>query len=121
LDRPRDKPTRTAIGAAFLSWVVIVFAVGSTDRIFFRLHISYTDQIHVWRVGIWVLPIIVFFLTRGVCRSLQRSGSHPLRSWQGSVVRRRADGSYETLAVSDDRVEEPWSEPPVGTVSGHEE
>ena len=36
LDRPRDRPIRTAIGAAFLSWVVIVFAVGSTDRIFYR-------------------------------------------------------------------------------------
>ena len=33
LDRPRDRPIRTAIGAAFLSWVVIVFAVGSTDRV----------------------------------------------------------------------------------------
>ncbi len=121
LDRPRDKPTRTAIGAAFLSWVVIVFAVGSTDRIFYDLHISYTDQIHFWRVGIWVLPIIVFFLVRGVCRSLQRSGSHPMRSWQGSVVRRRADGSFETVGLSDDRAEDPWSEPPVGTVPGHEE
>ena len=34
LDRPRDRPIRTAIGAAFLSWVVIIFAVGSTDRLF---------------------------------------------------------------------------------------
>ena len=51
LDRPRDRPIRTAIGAAFLSWVVIVFAVGSTDRLFYRLHISYTAQIHFWRVG----------------------------------------------------------------------
>ena len=41
LDRPRDRPIRTAVGAAFLSWVVIIFAVGSTDRLFYRLHISY--------------------------------------------------------------------------------
>ena len=90
LDRPRDRPIRTAIGAAFLSWVVIVFAVGSTDRIFYRLDISYTTQIHVWRVGIWMLPIIVFFITRSACRALQRSGSHPMRAWQGTVVRRSA-------------------------------
>jgi hypothetical protein len=32
-----DHPTRTAIGAAFFSWVVIIFAVGSTDRLFYRL------------------------------------------------------------------------------------
>ncbi|MBV9838170.1 MAG: ubiquinol-cytochrome c reductase cytochrome b subunit [Solirubrobacterales bacterium] len=118
LDRPRDRPGRTAIGAAFLSWVVIVFAVGSTDRLFYRLHISYTAQIHFWRVGIWVVPIVVFFLTRAVCRSLARSEAHPLRAWQGNVVSRRADGGVELLLASPDRPSAPQSEPPVGTVPG---
>ena len=120
LDRPRDRPIRTAIGAAFLSWVVIVFAVGSTDRLFYRLHISYTAQIHFWRVGIWVLPIIVFLLTRSVCRSLQRSGAHPLRAWDGEIIRRRADGAVAVLEESPDRDTKPISELPVGTVPGHE-
>jgi ubiquinol-cytochrome c reductase cytochrome b subunit len=83
LDRPRDRPTRTAIGAAFFSWVLIIFAVGSTDRIFFRVHVPYTTMIHFWRVGVWVLPIIVFFITRSAARALKLSGSHPLRGWQG--------------------------------------
>jgi ubiquinol-cytochrome c reductase cytochrome b subunit len=100
LERPRDRPIRTAVGAAFLSWVVIVFAVGSTDRLFYRLHISYPAQIHFWRVGIWVLPIIVFFATRSACRALQRSGAHPLRSWDGEVVRRRPDGTVEVLSTA---------------------
>jgi ubiquinol-cytochrome c reductase cytochrome b subunit len=120
LDRPRDRPVRTAIGAAFLSWVVIVFAVGSTDRIFYRMGVSYTTQIHVWRVGIWVLPILVFFATRSVCRSLQRSGAHPLRSWQGNVVRRAPDGSLTVVSDSPDRAQPPITEPPVGTVPGRE-
>jgi ubiquinol-cytochrome c reductase cytochrome b subunit len=120
LDRPRDRPIRTAIGAAFLSWVVIVFAVGSTDRLFYRLDISYTAQIHFWRVGVWVLPIIVFFITRSACRSLQRSQAHPLRSWQGTVVRRRPDGAVEVLSDSPDRSAVAPSEPPVGTVPGRE-
>jgi ubiquinol-cytochrome c reductase cytochrome b subunit len=120
LDRPRDRPIRTAIGAAFLSWVVIVFAVGWTDRIFYRMGVSYTEQIHVWRVGIWIIPILVFFLTRSACRSLQQSGSHPLREWQGNVVRRRPDGALELLADSPDRVMPPATEPPAGTVPGHE-
>jgi len=102
LDRPRDRPIRTAIGAAFLSWVVIVFAVGSTDRLFYRLHISYTAQIHFWRIGVWALPVIVFLATRSICRSLQRSDAHPLRAWQGEVVRRRPDGSVEVLATGTD-------------------
>jgi ubiquinol-cytochrome c reductase cytochrome b subunit len=118
LDRPRDRPVRTAIGAAFLSWVVIVFAVGSTDRLFYRMHISYSAQIHFWRVGIWVLPIIVFFITRAACRALKRSEGHPLRAWQGEVVRRDSDGSVKVLADHPDRSTTPVSEPPVGTLPG---
>ncbi len=118
LDRPRDRPIRTAVGAAFLSWVMIVFAVGSTDRLFFRLHISYVAQIHFWRVGVWVLPIIVFFVTRSVCRSLQRSGAHPLRAWQGTVLQRGPDGALRAMTISPDRLEEPETEEPAGTVPG---
>jgi ubiquinol-cytochrome c reductase cytochrome b subunit len=120
LDRPRDRPTRTAIGAAFFSWVVIVFAVGSTDRLFFRLHIPYQQQIHFWRAGIWILPIIVFFTTLSVCRALKRSHAHPLRAWQGSIVRRRRDGTLELIAASPDVVESTPTEQPVGTVPGHD-
>ncbi len=118
LDRPRDHPLRTAIGAAFFSWVVIIFAVGSTDRLFYRLGISYVGQIHFWRIGVWVLPVIVFFATRSACRSLQRSDAHPLRRWSGEVVRRQPDGSVVPVTSSEDRQEEPISEPPVGTVPG---
>jgi len=120
LDRPRDRPIRTALGAAFLSWVVIVFAVGSTDRIFYRLGINYTLQIHVWRVGIWVLPILIFFISGSACRSLRRSGMHPLRAWQGLVVQRGADDSLEMLAASPDGAEPPVTEQPVGTIPGRE-
>jgi ubiquinol-cytochrome c reductase cytochrome b subunit len=120
LDRPRDHPVRTAIGAAFLSWVVIVFAVGSTDRLFFRLHISYSAQIRFWRVGVWVLPALIFFITRSACRSLRRSDSHPMRAWQGTVIRRRPDGGLDVLAQAPDRSGSRPSEPPVGTVPGEE-
>ena len=45
-----------------------VFAVGSTDRLFYRLHISYVGQIDFWRFGVWVIPIVIFFLTRSATR-----------------------------------------------------
>jgi ubiquinol-cytochrome c reductase cytochrome b subunit len=111
LDRPRDRPVRTAIGAAFLSWVVIVFAVGSTDQIFYRLHISYTAQIDFWRVGVWVLPIIVFLITRSAARALQRSEVHPLRGWQGAIVSRGPDGTPFVLERDNEPQTEPQTEP----------
>ncbi|HET9721253.1 MAG TPA: cytochrome bc complex cytochrome b subunit [Solirubrobacteraceae bacterium] len=120
LVRPRDRPTHTGLVAAILSWIFAIYAAGSDDRIFYRLHINYTTQIHFWEAAIWVVPVVVFLVTRGVCKSLQRSSAHPLRAWQGEIVRRRPDGSIETLALSEDRLEAPPSQPPVGTLPGKE-
>jgi hypothetical protein len=66
------------------------------------------------------LPIIIFFLARSACLALQRSEAHPLARWQGTVVRRRPDGAVEVIAESPDRETETKTEPPVGTVRGHE-
>ena len=85
-ERPRDRPLRTAAGAGFLSWVVLIFMVGSADRLFFRLDINYTAQIHFWRIGVWIAPVIVFAITLWICRWLQRSEAHPMRGWQGEIV-----------------------------------
>jgi ubiquinol-cytochrome c reductase cytochrome b subunit len=119
LDRPRDHPTRTAIGAAFLSWVVIIFAVGSTDRIFYRLHASYTAQIHFWRVGVWVAPFLIFFIVRSGARALARTESHPLRGWQGTVVTRSPERGPRVLE-EEHHPSPPPTEPARGTVPGHE-
>jgi hypothetical protein len=67
---------------------------------------------------VWVLPIIVFFLTRSACRALQRTDTHPLRDWQGTVVRRRPDGAVELLADRPDHTESAPTEPPIGTLPG---
>ena len=120
LDRPRDMPLRTAFGAAFFSFVAIVFYVGSTDRIFYRLDISYTAQIHFWRVGVFVLPLIVFFLTRSICRALQRSGTHPLREWDGALVERAPNGAFRVVADSPDDANSLETQPPAGTPPGQE-
>ncbi len=113
LDRPRDRPVRTAIGAAFFSWVLVIFAVGSTDRIFFRLHVSYTAMIDFWRFGVWALPIIVLVLTLTGARGLKRSEVHPLRGWEGVVVTRQPQGGTQVLEANDNAT--PGAELPVGT------
>jgi ubiquinol-cytochrome c reductase cytochrome b subunit len=120
LERPRDRPIRSGLIAAFLAWVWTIFAIGSADRVYYRLHISYTLMIKFWRGATWVVPIVVFLATWTICRSLQRSGTHPLRAWQGEVVRRRVDGGIEVVGESPDRIEAETTEPPVGTVPGQE-
>ena len=73
LDRPRDAPWRTAIGAAFLTWVFLIFFAGAADRIYVFLGISYQSQIWAYRALVIVAPIVVLFVTRKVCLALQRA------------------------------------------------
>jgi ubiquinol-cytochrome c reductase cytochrome b subunit len=73
LDRPRDAPGRTAFGAGFLTWVFLVFFAGSADRVYVFFGLSYPAQIWIYRVAVWVLPALVYLLTKRVCLELQRS------------------------------------------------
>ena len=72
LDRPRDAPWRTAIGAAFVTWVFLVFLAGAADRATVFFGLSYTTQIWAFRVLIWVIPILVLFATKRACEELLR-------------------------------------------------
>jgi ubiquinol-cytochrome c reductase cytochrome b subunit len=71
LDRPRDAPWRTAIGVWMLSWVVLVFLAGGADRVDVLFNISYTSQIWVYRVAIWVVPTLLAFAAYWTCKELQ--------------------------------------------------
>jgi ubiquinol-cytochrome c reductase cytochrome b subunit len=73
LDRPRDAPGRTAFGLAFLTWVTIVFVAGSADRATVFFGLDYENQIRVYRILVWVLPVVVFFVARSICRGLQEA------------------------------------------------
>jgi ubiquinol-cytochrome c reductase cytochrome b subunit len=69
--RPREAPNRTAFGVAFLSWVFLIFVFGSADRLFVLFGLSYDTQLYIFRIAIWVVPLILFFVVRRICRELQ--------------------------------------------------
>jgi ubiquinol-cytochrome c reductase cytochrome b subunit len=71
LDRPRDAPNRTAFGVAFLTWIFLIFAFGAADRIFVLFQASYDTQLYIFRIGIWVIPLVLFFLVRRFCIGLR--------------------------------------------------
>ena len=56
--------------SAFLTWVFLVFMSGSADRVTVWLGLDYSTQIWAYRVLIWVVPVLVFFVVRRVCREL---------------------------------------------------
>ncbi len=75
LDRPRDAPWRTAIGAGFLTWVFLVFFAGAADRVYVFLGISYQSQIWAYRGLVVLAPFAVGYITRRACLALQRAES----------------------------------------------
>jgi quinol---cytochrome-c reductase cytochrome b subunit len=70
LDRPRDYPFRTAVGAALFTWVFVIFLAGASDRVFILLGISYYWQIWVYRVLVFVGPAVAFVLAKRTCDAL---------------------------------------------------
>jgi ubiquinol-cytochrome c reductase cytochrome b subunit len=72
LDRPRDAPARTAIGFAVLTCVFLVFLAGSADRVDVLFWLSYSAQIWVYRVLVFVGPLVAALTAYRVCIELQR-------------------------------------------------
>jgi ubiquinol-cytochrome c reductase cytochrome b subunit len=107
LDRPRDNPTRTAVGVAFFTWVFTIFAAGASDRVFVNLGVPYTGQVLFFRFAAFVFPVIAFFLTRRACRELKESELHPIHDWVGALVVRRPDGGFQELQSRGDRRAKP--------------
>ncbi len=77
LDRPRDNPTRTAAVLALTAWVFTIFAAGAADRFFLRSFISYEAQVWFFRGMAFLLPVIIFFVSRGDRRRVERPGDPP--------------------------------------------
>jgi ubiquinol-cytochrome c reductase cytochrome b subunit len=73
LDRPRDAAGRTAFGAAFFTWIALVFFAGSADRVLVTFGVSYVDQIWFYRGAVIVVPVLVYFATKRICLELQAS------------------------------------------------
>ncbi|HEY7966602.1 MAG TPA: cytochrome b [Solirubrobacteraceae bacterium] len=103
LERPRDNPARSALAAAVLSAIVVVFAAGSADRLFVIFNYSYEGAIDFFRVAFLVVPVVSYLVTKRVCVELARSERHPLRGWSGTIVRRNAAGGFDVSADEEPR------------------
>jgi ubiquinol-cytochrome c reductase cytochrome b subunit len=73
LDRPRDAPRRTAFATAVLTFLFIVFVAGSADRAYVLMGWSYATQIDVYRVGVFVVPVVSYWLAHRICVELLRN------------------------------------------------
>ena len=72
LDRPRNAPVRTAVGAAAISMYLVLALACVNDILAIKLRMSINDLTIIFRIAFFVLPVIVFMVVKRLCMSLQR-------------------------------------------------
>ena len=79
LDRPRDRPLRTALGVATLAFYTVLGLGGASDALSTLFDISLNRLIWALRVLLFVVPVVAAYLTRQLCLELQhRDGPVPV-------------------------------------------
>jgi len=72
LDRPRNAPTRTALGVAMVTFYIVLMIGGGNDIIAYNFDLSFNTMIRVLQVLLFVGPVVAFIVTKRICLSLQR-------------------------------------------------
>ncbi|MCX5335431.1 MULTISPECIES: cytochrome bc complex cytochrome b subunit [unclassified Streptomyces] len=72
LDRPREQPTRTAFGLAFVSFYLVLFFGGANDVLAQQFHLSLNQITWAVRIGLFAVPALTYVITRRICLGLQR-------------------------------------------------
>src|SRR5580692_498639 len=108
LDRPRDRPKRTAFGVAFFAMLFTLFAASSTDVLANFFHISLNEVLWFFRFAFFIIPIIAGLVTYQLCREMQ--GVHGIgQRKRALVVHFSPEGEYSTVPSEprpdDERVE----------------
>lgn len=95
LDRPRDRPLRTALGISTITFYLILFLGGATDVLAPTFGLSFQALVHLFQVGVLLLPALMGFVTWRLLKELARQRSHPIQQPVGGRVIRTATGGYE--------------------------
>ncbi|WP_295628388.1 cytochrome bc complex cytochrome b subunit [uncultured Corynebacterium sp.] len=95
LQRPRDVPVRSAIGAMALVFYALLTLSGGNDLIAYHFQISLNAMTWVGRIGLILLPPIAYFVTYRICIGLQRSDRAVLEHGiETGVINQLPSGSF---------------------------
>ena len=95
LQRPRDTPVRTSIGAMGITTYLVLTLSSVNDTIAMAFDVSLNATIWAGRIGLLVLPPIAYYLTYRICLGLQRSDREVLaHGVETGIIRRLPAGGY---------------------------
>ncbi|GCD38293.1 cytochrome bc1 complex cytochrome b subunit [Streptomyces chrestomyceticus JCM 4735] len=115
LDRPRNAPTRTGFGVAWLTAYLIMLIGGGNDLWATHFHLSLNSLTWFVRIGFFVGPVLAFIVTKRICLGLQRRDRDKvLHGRESGIIKRLPHGEFI-------EVHEPLNQEQLHTLTQHEQ
>ncbi|WP_346622975.1 cytochrome bc complex cytochrome b subunit [Blastococcus montanus] len=95
LQRPRDVPVRTSLGTMSLTFYLVLLISGGNDVVADKFDISLNAMTWGGRIGMIILPPIVYVITYRICLGLQQHDREVLEHGiETGVIRRLPSGEF---------------------------
>ncbi len=95
LQRPRDVPVRTSLGAMALGFYLVLCLSAINDWIAYFYDISLNATTWMGRIGLLIVPPIAYYVTYRICLGLQRSDRAVLEHGiETGIIRRLPHGEF---------------------------
>jgi len=98
LQRPRDVPVRTSLGMMAITFFMVCLLSGGNDIIADKFDISLNATTWIGRIGLLVLPPLVYYVTYRICIGLQRGDREVLEHGiETGIIKRLPHGEFIEL------------------------
>ncbi|KAA6222359.1 ubiquinol-cytochrome c reductase cytochrome b subunit [Streptomyces albofaciens JCM 4342] len=115
LDRPRNAPTRTGFGVAWLIAYLVMLVGGGNDLWATHFHLSINSITWFVRIAFFVGPVLGFIVTKRICLGLQRRDRDKvLHGRESGIIKRLPHGEFI-------EVHEPLNQEQLHTLTQHEQ
>ncbi|MEV8440387.1 cytochrome bc complex cytochrome b subunit [Actinosynnema sp. NPDC051121] len=95
LQRPRDVPVRTSLGAMAISYFMVLLLSGGNDIIAMKFDISLNAMTWIGRIGMLLVPPVTYFITYRICIGLQRGDREVLEHGvETGIIKRLPHGEF---------------------------
>ncbi|WFE29518.1 ubiquinol-cytochrome c reductase cytochrome b subunit [Solwaraspora sp. WMMD791] len=95
LQRPRDVPARTAVGAMAVTFFIVLTISGGNDVFADKFYVSLNAMTWAGRIGLILLPPLAYYVTYRICLGLQQHDREVLaHGVETGIIRRLPDGRF---------------------------
>jgi ubiquinol-cytochrome c reductase cytochrome b subunit len=95
LQRPRDAPVRTSLGAMAIAFYTVLLVSSANDWFAYFFDISLNATMWMGRIGLLVAPPLAYWVTYRICIGLQRSDRAVLEHGiETGIVKRLPHGEF---------------------------